>query len=207
MEIEKCIFCTIPTGRHQYVEDTVLEANSIAFAKPALGPIVNGYVLIVTRRHVSSVANLSRADRLALAGFISRISRKLSAMYSRTTIAFEHGVVDPSQPAGSCINHAHIHLLPHLRDIDAPLRRRSRFRCVAIKGVGELSPRLTQRRSYVYYQGIDGRAGCYIIDDMLQCQYMRRLLAEDIGRPGLWDYEVYPFRRKIRQFVERYRRS
>ena len=53
--IEKCPFCNIDKTK---LENTILNETKYFYITPSLGALTDGYILIITKRHVNSMSEL-----------------------------------------------------------------------------------------------------------------------------------------------------
>jgi diadenosine tetraphosphate (Ap4A) HIT family hydrolase len=155
-------------------------------ALPGLGAIRPGYVLILPKVHVRSFAFLDQPIIEELEQLkkelVQLITRKLS-----NVIVCEHGPVEITSSAGSCIDHAHLHIFP--TEIDLFPRLSQLFRYRAIKSIHELSYFRLSQRPYIYYEK-DNRCFSFEVDRDIPSQYIRKILWEEEGKPDEWDWGV-----------------
>ena len=112
-----CDFCNkIPTLNNQpltrdwYDFFIMLEENGF-IAVPAIGSLVPGYILVVYKKHIYSMAQLPQKKIKTLLKFSAHISSIQKKLWGSSAI-FEHGGCSVTEDAGSCINHAHWHIVP-----------------------------------------------------------------------------------------------
>jgi diadenosine tetraphosphate (Ap4A) HIT family hydrolase len=98
---------------------TKLVAESeVAIALLDAFPVTEGHTLIVPRRHVTSIFQLSSQDLAALWAMVGEVRQGLQQNLSIDGINI--GVNDGSA-AGQTIEHAHIHLIPRRKgDVQDP---------------------------------------------------------------------------------------
>lgn len=97
-----CIFCHID-------EQTAVASSDRCMAVYDANPLSIGHTLIVPRRHVKSVFELSGNDRKAVWTFVHHVQRELAKTHSPA--AFTVGLNDGEQ-AGQTVDHAHVHIIP-----------------------------------------------------------------------------------------------
>src|SRR4051794_38088770 len=78
---------------------------------PDLRPITDGHVLIISRFHLSAFSGVPAAYSDELRGLIARARGLLRGSGGDAGFLFEHGPGDGPHP-GSCVDHAHLHLIP-----------------------------------------------------------------------------------------------
>lgn len=104
-----CPFCSIDAER------LVLESE-VAIAIWDAFPVSEGHIVVVPRRHVSTIYELTAGEQSALWQFVSRVRDHLMSRYrpSGFNIGFNDGL-----DAGQTVEHAHIHVIPR-RHGDVP---------------------------------------------------------------------------------------
>lgn len=96
-----CLFCAIVEGTGP--AHTVFEDDAhVAFLD--VNPAVQGHVLLIPRRHVSTIYGLNAAEFTALFDLVRRRGPRLATAMGadRTALAVE----------GYGVDHAHVHLVP-----------------------------------------------------------------------------------------------
>jgi diadenosine tetraphosphate (Ap4A) HIT family hydrolase len=102
METGNCPFCDLPQTR-KWLESEY----AIAFMDGY--PITEGHSLVIPRKHVASVFDLSQHEQTALWAMVADARSKLMELHS--VEAFNIGINDGIR-AGQTIPHAHIHVIP-----------------------------------------------------------------------------------------------
>ena len=78
---------------------------------PTIGPLTPGHILIIPKQHVTSIQCLSK-DYIDEAHDILKKITTAIKIFSPHLFIFEHGFKDPTLSINSCVDHAHIHVLP-----------------------------------------------------------------------------------------------
>lgn len=198
-----CLFCDIATGSvaRPEPEDEVLAESASFVVKPGLGHFSLGYSLVCSRRHVPNMAALSLAELRELELVARVIVDRLEAVSGHRVVSFEHGTCSNSG-AGSCLDHAHLHLLPLPGPINPTVAPSPVYE--RIERLCDLQRFAERKDSYLYTDCGDNTGRAYVIRDSLPGQYMRRLYCEHLGMPDSWDWGVFPFTEQIRQFISIY---
>jgi diadenosine tetraphosphate (Ap4A) HIT family hydrolase len=97
-----CPFCEI-------VPERVIDNNAHALAVSDAFPVAPGHTLILLRRHVPSLFQLSSEEIVAMHELLGRVRQHLAATLQPD--GFNIGVNDGAA-AGQTILHLHIHLIP-----------------------------------------------------------------------------------------------
>jgi SAM-dependent methyltransferase/diadenosine tetraphosphate (Ap4A) HIT family hydrolase len=157
-----------------------------------LGSISAGYLLLIPRRHVMSMGELSWPE-LRHAHDVARImASRVETEFSSTVVAVEHGssgIDAPQETLPACITHAHVHLfpIPPHADPEAFVPSGS----LPLGSLAELQSAAVNRRNYYYCQ--TSTAASYLsTDTRLSSQYARRIWANLLGSPDEWDWALFP---------------
>jgi diadenosine tetraphosphate (Ap4A) HIT family hydrolase len=97
-----CPFCSIDVGR-------VLASNEHAVAFADGYAVSRGHTLVVPRRHVASLFDLTPDEQAALWTLVAEVRRRL--LDELTPDAFNIGLND-GVAAGQTVMHAHVHVIP-----------------------------------------------------------------------------------------------
>jgi diadenosine tetraphosphate (Ap4A) HIT family hydrolase len=147
-------------------------------------PIVEGHLLIVSNQHAPSFAATKRETRNELWELKERMVAWLARVYQRPTL-LEHGAASFARNAGSCVDHAHLHLVPArlelLPRLAADYPSLSRF------DSHEAALDAMRGHPYLYFEDVDGR--CFAaVAPVCPTQYLRRLSTEAVNSPDRWNW-------------------
>jgi len=201
--MSSCLFCEIADGNAALApENVIIAANDYAFAKPALGQFVDGYTLIVAREHIRAFREMSDDELRVVDELKDDMRTMLRRLYDKPIVVFEHGCGPmPHQRGGSCIDHAHLHVLPLIASLKDELA--SRFRFKKLSGLADLSKRHRVAGPYLYLETGDREHFVFELDTAIPSQFMRRLICRTIDQRDLWDWRLHPFRDRIAEFTAR----
>ena len=111
MDKAHCPFCRLEQSR-------ILLENDFAAALPDGFPIADGHTLVVPKRHVASLFDLSKDEQAAVWALVALVRTKLMAQVKPD--GFNVGVNDGAA-AGQTVMHAHVHVIPRRQgDSDDP---------------------------------------------------------------------------------------
>ena len=165
----RCSFC----DRRAFEDRLIFEsANFLVF--PTKGQIVEGYVLLVPKRHTICIGELSDAELDEFIALKSRVRDSTVSAYHRPPIIFEHGVV------GQSVKHAHVHAVPAETDLfprivaDFPDYQR-------ITSLHALAEVFQREGPYLYYE--NAQSEMFLFHIFKWPQYLRIVLAEEVGMP------------------------
>jgi len=107
MPQQPCPFCNLDAGR-------IVLDNAAAVALPDGFPVTEGHTLVVPRRHVASLFDLTDDEQGGLWKLVALVRAKLLA--DLRADGFNVGVNDGTA-AGQTVMHAHVHVIPR-RQVD-----------------------------------------------------------------------------------------
>jgi diadenosine tetraphosphate (Ap4A) HIT family hydrolase len=152
---------------------------------PTLGQIVEGHLLVVPVEHYCALADIPGGwiEELEL---LCRYTRSVLAREYGNCVFFEHGMRGGS--SGGCgIDHAHMHAVPVVAD--GVLDRLSHeFSGSVISSFAEIKESLEGTLSYLLFEDASATRHVFPVKN-LPSQYMRRLVAESIGKSD-WDWRT-----------------
>lgn len=110
----QCLFCSVLSDRSR----PILAENSTYIAVPDMFPVNRGHTLIVPKRHVTSLFDLSSDEMAALAELLAL----LRATLDRDCNPDGYNIgVNEGEAAGQTISHLHIHVIPRYKgDVEIP---------------------------------------------------------------------------------------
>ena len=180
--------------------DKILLETEEFVAVPALGQMVEGYLLIIPRAHVTCMGNLSADSFERLLAFELIVFSALGRLYGKP-IVFEHGAVSRSQRAGCCVDHAHWHVVPTDFDISETLAQQFKGGCIEdYRAMRDLAQSAVP---YLFFADNDGQM--YLFEaPVVPRQHFRRWLAAGLGMRDKWDSGLFPFYGNIRSTIDKF---
>jgi diadenosine tetraphosphate (Ap4A) HIT family hydrolase len=100
----KCAFCEIP----EIKERTIVE-NELAWAFPTNIPIVPGHTLIVPKRCVASIEDVSQEELLAVFDLRTKLESAMRKAFGAEGFNYAW---NQEKMAGQSVPHFHLHMLP-----------------------------------------------------------------------------------------------
>lgn len=97
-----CPFCSLDPGQ-KWIETE----DAIAFADAY--PVSDGHTLVIPRKHVSSIYELTAEAQLAVWSLVTEVRNRL--LTGLKPDGFNIGVND-GVAAGQTVEHAHVHIIP-----------------------------------------------------------------------------------------------
>ena len=161
-------------------------------AFPSLGPLREGHVLIAPKEHIIGMSGIPEAQYDELEEIFKDIKTKIAEEYGNP-IFFEHGDISMKKRAGSCIQHAHFHGVPANIAVVDYLNRH--FKGKEINQLAELqkqtSTRTNKQEPYLFLEE-KGRRYVFSVTEVLPSQYLRQVVAVQLGTPTRWDWRTSP---------------
>jgi len=200
-KLTTCLFCDIANGGLDNLgrRPPILYEEKDFICTADVGAIGEGHVLISSKRHVNSMAELTQDEHIGFWGAQKIMEAGLKAIYGKNCVRFEHGSgLGGGEGAASTVKHAHFHMVPidrfddeiHLRILDE-----LKMREVDDQYYLNLS-RYIRDNPYVYYVDGDGRhyvSGQTVFEEYfgdqkkpVENQYMRQRIADQFKRPYNW---------------------
>jgi histidine triad (HIT) family protein len=101
-----CIFCRIARGE---VKSNILYQDDKAIAFPDINPKAPVHILLIPRKHIASVSDLTEADE-QLVGHLFTVANKLAKEQGISNDGYRL-VVNCGPHAGQVVPHLHLHIL------------------------------------------------------------------------------------------------
>lgn len=187
--MKTCRFCNIANEKGRRSEDTIFAQNDDFFAISSVGALVEGWSLIVPRKHCCSMKDIYTEK--SFIEFSNKIIKALGECYG-PIIAFEHGPNREGSDTSCGTDHAHIHLVPY-HSIIAQLDNigLSWQKCYtdAVKGI-------VGNNEYLFYvevgETLEKSLGQVHILEKPVSQFFRRVIADDLGIGEKYNYKIDP---------------
>lgn len=106
-----CKFCDFDKTK---IENTIIEETDNFFVIPAIGSLVDGYILVITKKHLNSMANIIPENYDEYNELLLKYREIFKKIYNKYPITFEHGtpILNSNHKANSIV-HAHTHIVNH----------------------------------------------------------------------------------------------
>lgn len=189
----KCIFCDIDESK---TENTIIEETDYFYILPTLGSLVDGYILIVTKRHINSMSELNDNELEEYKTIITKYQNLFNKIYNKTPIVFEHGTPNQnSKMKANSVTHAHTHIVNINFSNEKEILEKYNF-----KEINNLKEIETNKNyiKYIYNNKI------YITYNFPSVsQLMRILIAEELNYKDKFDWKKERFDENIISTIER----
>lgn len=171
------------------IENTPLCTTENFVVMPCIGPLVAGQVMVVSRKHVPSLASLGEEVIREYHTLASTIPQDPEFL-----LEAEHGATD-SDCAGACVTHAHVHWIPGFQEyaevFDGFLPQI--YSGPDLRLPGPSTP-------YLFIRGAGGPARVFDAAG-LPSQMLRQVICSELQRDD-WDWRMEPRYDLIHETVE-----
>lgn len=204
--MEKCRFCDLISNHNSAnkqnsipICDTIIYETHNFIVTPALGALVSGYIMIISRNHINSMAYLSENEMDELLKIIGYFKILITEKFKVSPILFEHGsAVNCFSKAANSVDHAHLHIVPvHIKKEIEIIQNAHAFKIPHFETVASF-------RGKPYFLYVNENNQHYLSHDIiLPSQYMRKCIAKEIGNSLEWDWRQFEFTNNVIETVSR----
>lgn len=181
--------------------NTILLESHNFVVVPTVGMIIPGWLLLITKQHIPNMASIPHSWHDEINDLLSRSKAMVSARFAPPFV-FEHGAVPQQcQASGSCVNHAHLHLIPsfHIGEIEKDIFSVCNFS--PILGLSSLPKALPAESGYLYYESTVGHAYAGLAEDV-PSQLIRRIVAAHSQKSDQWNWVLFPENANIQLTID-----
>lgn len=184
--VKGCRFCFLPEPWR------VVWSTENFNVQMGLGPLAEGYALILSKSHYSCCAQLPEAHSTEFGDLVRLVRKAQLSLYGRSTM-FEHGRSGACLPPGNgedLCYHAHLHFLPAAVGLADSIA--DDFQTLTLADWSAVRRRyaLTGRP---YLLAENGNEIVYAeTPDKIRSRYLRRIAAGALGVPELEDWVAFP---------------
>jgi ATP adenylyltransferase len=200
-----CVFCNLTSNYlagsdPDMLWDKVLHETPEFVVVPSKGAMIEGWLLIISKRHYLSVGAMPYLVRKELEYLSKDLCHVLSNLYCRPSI-FEHGPSLTGSYVGCGIDQAHLHIVPINFDLTLAIESLSaqhglNWNCNVGNTYEGLSLASSSKKPYLYYCDWRGNSQ-YCTSENIPSQFFRKAIASHIGAPNIYDYKKFVFERNV----------
>lgn len=200
--MEGCFFC-------DPAKDRILSISEHFYVLLGLGPIVEGYIILVAREHIRSMFDLPTEIRKAYEQEKQHLKTVINDTYGPSIIT-EHGRIqacttEDEEAHDLMCYHAHQLFFPLNAEL-GDLSKEGPFEKI-FEGSGLFAmnpPTLQDEDEYLLYENTAGHTFVYKVRGKCPRQYLRYLVARSVDHPELASWQQYPRYNIIRKARKRY---
>ena len=194
--MNSCIFCEIDTNK---IENTIIEETKYFKITPAVGSLVEGYLLIISKRHITSMSQLNDNELKEYLLIIEKYRTVFKEIYGKFPIIFEHGTVDETKSSSSSVIHAHTHIVNHNY-----LDESSLLKALNFSKINNILDFKEINKNYIFY--INPQNTNYITFKFKPIsQMMRILIAKDLNIEHKYDWTKDIFMENIEKTINKFK--
>ena len=190
-----CVFCNIDKSRP---ENTIIEESDNFIVLPTIGALVDGYLMIVSKKHINSMSELKENEKIEYEFLIEKYRKKFENVYNKFPIIFEHGSpITESDMKASSVIHAHTHIVNHEFINEESIVKNLNFK--RLENLNYLS----KKQNYIMY--INPKNICYVSYNFEPVsQMMRKIIAKDLGYENKFDWKKEIFIENINSTIKKF---
>ena len=185
-----CCFCRITNKSSQNEYDKVIYETNNFLVITSLGAFVEGYLLIIPKEHISSMAKLNNTLIQELKMLKAKVSQIYRKYYNASATIFENGSSSENGMYEDSIVHAHLHLLPNFKNEDYSNKIFGEIGCERLKDYSQIN--YYSEDSYIFYECYENNMYISKEREKFIRQHIRRILASEMnGIESDWKKEGY----------------
>jgi ATP adenylyltransferase len=191
--MKNCEFCNLDKTK---ITNTIIEEYPNFYIKVSLGALVEGYVLIISKRHICSMRELNQEEKIEYINIIKKYRDLFFNKYDQFPIIFEHGTSRKENVSASSIVHAHTHIVNHNFKNEKSILERLKLK--------QIDDYCLERndKSYIFYMNSMGNQ--YITYEFEPISQMMRIyIAKDLEIQNKYDWKKYPFTENVIQTIKK----
>jgi len=171
---------------------------------PSLGSMVEGWILIIPKRHYISLGQLNDnslyEELSALTIYVAEILKKEYGEY----VIFEHGAIEKETIIGCGVDYAHLHIVPVSLDLISETKNflNYEFNWTEIGNLEFTNFYYRQHIPYLYYQ-TSNRKSYITTDQNIPSQLFRKVIATHLSIYEKFDWKKHVFINNIQATIER----
>ena len=178
-----------PTGVVRPWNEPLFESRNFV-ALPSLGALVEGWLLLVPKRHFISLGALPDSMLDEMQAFKQFLCSVLTACYG-TVSAFEHGPSAATRAVGCGVDHAHLHLVPIPFDLSVATKPLLATEITWKHADMEDCKAAYQRQDDYLYLEQPISSGRLAVHERFGSQIFRRAIASQLGVPDEYNWHEY----------------
>lgn len=174
---------------------------------PSLGSMVEGWVLIVPKKHYLSFIYLEDYLFEELNSLHNKLISLLKEIYKKNIIAFENGTIIEGTSVGCGVDYAHIHYIPLEMDIIKTINNSyDKLTWLEVNEIKDLRSTVEPFKPYLFVQVTNEKKYVCSISNP-QSQIIRKAIANYLGLPEKYDWKQFNFDNNIQNTISKFRNS
>lgn len=184
-----CRFCDILRGEKFFGSvDNPINENKDFFVLPTIGPLVEGWSLVIPKEHGYSMKKYYKSE--SFINYVNSFLNVLEKKYQKPFIVFEHGATNYGSLTACSTNHAHLHILPFQESLLDIMQETKTWKICNIVDI----EKIVGNNEYLLYSEIKDNIKDSIVYVSIvsepESQYFRKLISQKLGIPQAFDYKL-----------------
>lgn len=164
---------------------------------PSIGSFVEGYLLVIPKRHYLSTLMLPEDNLKELQLIISVLSNFYKEKYKQSFLIYEHGTSTSEKVGGMSVTHAHLHFLPCSMRIISSL---SEFEFLKFESLLAVKDYYSHVNGGPYLLLKDNDNSYYLsITENIPSQYFRKKVCDICSMKGTGNWKEFPYIENIKK--------
>src|ERR1017187_660591 len=157
---------------------------------PSLGSLVEGWLLIIPKKHFISIRAINNSKLYSeLESLTKQVLDILKFEYGEV-ILFEHGPVESNKLVGCGVDYAHLHLVPSRFNLIDGIKKyyNYNYKWEKVSSIENTPKHKDKEQAYLYIQ--DQFSNSFITySDNIPSQLFRKVIANELGTPEDFDWK------------------
>lgn len=186
--MKECVFCELDKNK---IANTIIEETDTFYVTPSVGALVEGYILIISKKHINSMTELNSDEKIEYLSILEKYRKLFFKKFHKFPIVFEHGTSIQDETSASSIVHAHTHIVNHnYQDEQSVIEN------LKLEKINTDFNLENKNKSYIFYINPIGEH--YITYKFNPVsQMMRIIIAQDLNIDEMYNWKQYPFTKNI----------
>ena len=193
--MKNCVFCKIDNSKKY---NTIIEETDNFLIIPSIGSLVDGYLLIVYKKHVYSFSKIFSKEKDEYIAIINKYRMLFKEKYGKYPIVFEHGSSKPNEMCASSLIHAHSHILNHNYFNEKEILYKEKFK--EIDSFNDIRKDI----NYIYYKSDNGNDYVSYEFEPIS-QLMRKYVAKDLNIEDKYNWKFDEFAENIEKTISKFK--
>jgi diadenosine tetraphosphate (Ap4A) HIT family hydrolase len=170
---------------------------------PSLGSLIEGWLLVVPKKHVINLSLLEKIQYVELENIVSNLEYCLGSFYGNCVL-FEHGPRYLGSKAGCGVDYAHLHILPTKFDLMIGINKflNIEYNWLELSKLSEIASFKNRSKDYLYYRNQNGKH-FITLSSQIPSQLFRQVLAYYLNTPEKYDWKLYPENEKVQGTINK----
>jgi len=197
--------CTKKFHEEHPFNTTILESEHFKVI-PSIGSIVEGWLLLIPKKHYISLCNLEVELFDELEILTQKTNSLLEQTFKKEVIIFENGAIEDKTLIGCGVDYAHLHFVPISLDIKNIIDKKydSKLQWEKINNLRDIKFR-GNKSPYYYIQ--NSKEKLYTNVEIAYSQIIRKGIANYVGKPLMFDWKKYSFEDNINNTINKLKSS